>query len=144
MAVGPRGRLRRRLGAMAAALVAAAPAGAVREEQFQLRTGADIVALCSVAADDPLQVAAIHMCHGFGVATYQTLIAVSAHEKVEDFFCPPNPPISRNQAFANFLAWTNLPENAAHLSESPAALVGRFLVTSYPCPKSAAGAGGQR
>jgi hypothetical protein len=131
------------LGTLALGLAAAAPAAAVSEEQFQLRTGADLVALCSTTQDDPLRVAAIHMCHGFGVATYQTLMAVSAHEKFEDFFCPPSPPPSRNQAFAAFLAWANQPASAAYLSDSPAELVGRYLITAYPCPKATAGAGGK-
>jgi hypothetical protein len=139
-----RGGLRRGLVVAAIVFAGAAPAGAVSEENFLLQTGSDLVALCSVAADDPLQVAAIHMCHGFGVGVYQTLVAVSAHEKVDDFLCPPNPPPSRNQAFADFLAWASKPENSGHLSESPAALVGHFLVTTAPCPKATAKAGGAR
>jgi hypothetical protein len=139
-----RGRLRAALAALPLAFVAVAASGAVSEENFLLRKGSDLVELCSVAAEDPLQVAAIHMCHGFGVGVYQTLVAVSAHEKVDDFLCPPNPPPSRNQAFADFLVWAKKPENAGHLSESPAALVGHFLVTTAPCPKATAATGGAR
>jgi hypothetical protein len=125
------------LAILATAVGAAAPAGAVTDENFQLRTGADLLALCDVAADDPLHEEAIHMCQGFGVGEYQTLRAIGESEKVDDFFCPPAQTVSRNEAFAKFVAWAKLPANAPHLSESPAALLGRYLITTWPCPKAA-------
>ena len=111
---------------LASVLSAAGPAAAVTEDNFKLRTGIDIVELCSVGVDDPLFVAAIHMCHGIGA-----------------FFCPPEPAVTRNQAVADFLVWAKLPENATHLNDSPAAVVGRFLLTKYPCPRPGATGGGQ-
>jgi hypothetical protein len=130
--------------AVAAVLSAAAPASAVTQDNFKLRTGTDIVQLCSVPADDPLFVAAIHMCHGFGVSSYQTLVAISTNEKLGGFFCPPpEGTVTRNQAFADFLAWAGQPGNASYLNDSPAALVGRYLLTKYPCPNSAAMGGGR-
>ena len=135
--------MRRWLGVLGIGLVAAAPAGAVSEDNFRLRTGADLVELCSVAPEDPLQVASIHMCHGFGVATYQTLVAISSSDKIEPFLCPPDPPTARNEVLASFLAWTKLPQNTSYLNDSPAALVGRYLLTTYPCPKPAMVGGSQ-
>jgi len=128
---------------LASVLSAAGPAAAVTEDNFKLRTGIDIVELCSVGVDDPLFVAAIHMCHGFGVSSYQTLVAISSHEKIGAFFCPPEPAVTRNQAVADFLVWAKQPENATHLNDSPAAVVGRFLLTKYPCPKPEATGGGR-
>jgi hypothetical protein len=135
--------MRRWLGVLGIALLAAGSAGAVTEDNFRLRTGVDLVELCSVAPDDPLQAASIHMCQGFGVGTYQTLAAISSSDKVDAFFCPPDPPITRNQAFAEFLAWAKLPQNASYLNDSPAALVGRYLLTTYPCAAPAATGGGR-
>jgi hypothetical protein len=131
-----------RFGALVAVLLAAGSAGAVTEENFKLRTGTDIVELCAVGVDDPLFVAAIHMCHGFGASSYQTLVAINTHKEIGTFFCPPDPPVSRNQAVADFLAWAKQPQSASHLNDSPAALVGRYLLTKYPCPKPAAVGGG--
>jgi hypothetical protein len=131
-----------RFWALTAVLLAAGSAGAVTEENFKLRTGVDIVELCSVGVDDPLFVAAIHMCHGFGASSYQTLVAINTHKDIGMFFCPPAPAVSRNQAVADFLAWAKEPQNASHLNDSPAALVGRYLLTKYPCPKPAAVGGG--
>jgi hypothetical protein len=130
--------------ALAGMLVGADPAAAVSQDNFKLRTGTDIVELCSTALEDPLFQAAIHMCHGFGVSSYQTLVAINSHEKIGGFFCPPpEGTLTRNQAFADFLAWARQPQNANHLNDSPAALVARYLLTKYPCPKPVASGGGQ-
>ncbi len=45
------------------------PAPAITLDEFRLRSGADVVALCSTPASDPLYTAAVHMCHGFGRKT---------------------------------------------------------------------------
>lgn len=135
--------MRRWLGVLGIALLGAGPAGAVTEDNFRLRTGGDLIALCSVAPEDPLQSASIHMCHGFGIGTYQTLVAISSSEKVDAFICPPDPPVTRNEAVANFLAWAKLPQNASYLNDSPAALIGRYLLTTYPCAKPVMTGGGQ-
>jgi hypothetical protein len=139
----PRRGWRRGIGLLAVSLAAAAPAGAVTEDNFLLRTGGDLVALCSVAPDDPLEVAAIHMCHGFGVGTYQTLVALGESPKVDDILCPPEPRPTRNEAFAMFLVWAKQPENATYLNDSPAALVGRFLVQTWGCKKPGPTVGGR-
>jgi len=122
-------------------LGAAAPAGAVTEDNFKLQTGADLIALCDVAPSDPLFAQAIHMCQGYCVATYQTLLALGTSEKVDDFFCPTEPRPSRDEAIASFVAWAKAPGNAAHLSEVPAALLGRYLILKYPCPQPVATGG---
>jgi hypothetical protein len=125
-----------------AAVLGAGGAAAVTEDNFKLRTGSDIVELCSTPLEDRLFQAAIHMCHGFGVSSYQTLAAISTHEKIGAFFCPPpEGTVSRNQAIADFLGWAKQPQNASHLNDSPAALVARYLLTKYPCPKPAAAGG---
>ena len=138
--------LGRRLGfaVLASFLSASGPAAAVTQDNFKLRTGTDIVELCSAPVDDPLFVAAIHMCHGFGVSSYQTLVAISTHEKIGGFFCPPEEqPVTRNQAVADFLVWAKQPQNATYLNDSPAALLGRYLLTKYSCPRPVAGGGGR-
>ena len=131
------------LGFVGIALAIAGPAAAVSEDNFRLRTGGDLIELCSVAPEEHLYSAAIHMCHGFGVGTYQTLDAVNSSEKIDPFFCPPDPPISRNQTIAAFLAWAKQPQNASYLNDSPAALIGHYLLTTYPCPKPALVGGGR-
>ncbi len=65
----------------------AAPAPAITAEEFRLRSGGDVVALCATPAADPLYAAAVHMCHGFGAGTYQTIMALTRHEKLTPSDC---------------------------------------------------------
>jgi hypothetical protein len=116
-----------------AVLGLAAPASAVTAEDFLLRSGADVVALCSAPAGDPLYTAAIHMCHGFGAGTYQTIQAVTRDERLKPIICPPQPQPSRNQVVGRFVEWAK--RNPQHLKEPAVDLVARFLVTEFPCPE---------
>jgi hypothetical protein len=109
----------------------AATSLAVTAEEFGLRTGADFAALCSTPADDPLYTAAIHMCHGFGAGTYQAILAMTRHEKLEPLFCPPEPAVSRNEAVQMFLEWAK--RNPQYLGERPADVIGRFFVQQFKC-----------
>jgi hypothetical protein len=104
---------------------------AVTTEEFSLRTGADFAALCSTPADDPHYTAAIHMCHGFGAGTYQTILAMTRHEKLQPLVCPPEPPPSRNDVLRVFLDWAK--RNPQHMGERPADVIARFLVQQFPC-----------
>jgi hypothetical protein len=120
--------------ALGAALVVAAPAWAVTEDTFQLRTGADLVALCSAPPEHRLHTAAIHMCHGYGAGVFQTVMAMTSHEKVPDVICPPNPRPSRDEAVRQFVEWAK--RNPEHQSEPAVEYLGRFLTAQYPCPKT--------
>jgi hypothetical protein len=120
--------------AVAVTVLVGAPAGAVTEDSFHLRTGADLVALCSAPSDDKLHAAAVHLCHGYGAGAYQAIMALTSHEKIPPVVCPPNPRPSRNEAVARFLAWANA--NPQHQSEPAIEFLGRFLTTEYPCPKT--------
>lgn len=115
-------------------LAATLPARAVTTEQFRLRSGADLVSLCATPTDDPLYQAAIHFCHGFGSGVYQTMIALTTHEKLVPVLCPTNPPPTRNEGLARFLAWAK--QHPEHQQDPPADFLGRFLLEQFPCPKS--------
>src|SRR5262245_19627652 len=127
------------LAGIAAALVAAGGAGAVTRDNFQLRDGADLVALCTVSEDDPLHAEAIHLCHGFAVGTYRTIMALTHYKNLEPLFCPPNPGPTRNEGIAAFVEWAA--KNPQYQGDSPEEYVGRFLIVSLPCPKPSAAAG---
>jgi hypothetical protein len=118
----------------AAVVACGAPAGAVTEEAFQLRTGADLVALCSTPPDDRLHTAAIHMCHGYAAGAYQAVMALTNKGKMTPVVCPPNPRPTRNEAVARFLAWAKA--NLQYQSDPAIDFLGRFLVTEFPCPKT--------
>jgi hypothetical protein len=116
----------------AATLGLAAPASAISIEEFRLRSGADVVALCATPATDPLYASAIHMCHGFGIGTFQTITALTRHEKLEPLICPPVPSPPRNETVGRFLEWAK--RNPQRLTEPAVEVVGRFFITEFPCP----------
>ncbi|PYO03581.1 MAG: hypothetical protein DMD91_00645 [Candidatus Rokuibacteriota bacterium] len=109
----------------------AAPASAVTADEFRLRSGADVVALCATPASDPLYTAAIHMCHGFGAGTFQTLMALTRHEKLAPLICPPVPSPPRNETVGRFLEWAK--RNPERLTDPAVEVVGRFFITEFPC-----------
>jgi hypothetical protein len=111
----------------------AAPARSITAEEFRLRSGADFVALCATPSTDPLYTAAIHMCHGFGAGTFQTIVALTRHDKLEPLLCPPEPSPSRNETVARFLEWAR--RNPQYLTDPAVELVGRFFLTEFPCRK---------
>jgi Rap1a immunity proteins len=107
------------------------PAPAITQDEFRLRSGADVVALCSTPASDPLYTAAVHMCHGFGAGAYQTIMAMTRHEKLKPVVCPPDPVPSRNEAVRLFIQWAN--DNSRYQTEPAVDFVGRFFITQFPC-----------
>ena len=112
-------------------LASVVPAAAITSAEFQLRSGADIVALCATPASDPLYTAAVHMCHGFGAGTYQTIMAMTRNEKVAPVICPPDPAPSRNEIVGRFLEWAR--RNPQYLTDPAVETVGRFFITEFPC-----------
>src|SRR3954453_14727362 len=109
----------------------AAPSSAITADDFRLPSGADVVALCATPAADPLHAAALHMCHGFGAGAFQTIMALTRHEKLEPLICPPAPSPSRNETVAKFLDWAQ--SNPQHLTEPAVETVGRFFMSEFPC-----------
>ena len=107
------------------------PAAAITSDEFRLRSGADIVALCATTDGDPLYTAAVHMCHGFGAGIYQTMTALMRHDKIAPVVCPPNPAPTRNETVERFLSWAK--RNPQQLSQPAAETVARFFMTEFPC-----------
>ena len=119
------------LTAVAVLAAGAGPAAAISGDEFRLRSGADLVALCGTPAADPLYTAAVHMCHGFGAGTYQAIVAMTRHEGIRPLVCAPDPPPSRNDTVARFLEWAK--RNPQQMQEPAVEALGRFLVSEFPC-----------
>lgn len=104
---------------------------AVTESNFQMSTGADLVALCSPAQGDPLATAAINFCHGFAIGAYQTLASMQA-AMPHPLFCVPSPAPTRNQTMADLVRWARSTPSA--MSERPADAILDYLTQRFPCP----------
>jgi hypothetical protein len=130
---------RRATGFALVAMLALMPQGARAEfepEDFRIRSAQDLVDLCAVATSDPLYASAIHFCHGFVSGAWQYHLSQANGPKGQRLACLPEPPPTRNEAIAMFMAWSGT--HADKLTEPAVDALFRFLVEKYPCPAAAA------
>jgi len=107
---------------------------AATTDNFMIRSTADLVALCETQPNQENYVAAIHFCQGFASGAYQYYLAVAQQSPSSRYVCPPDPPPSRNQAIAGFVAWAHA--NSSAMSEPAVESMFRYLGTTYPCPSA--------
>lgn len=103
----------------------------VTRDDFLVRTTADIVDLCSADPSDPMYTAAIHFCEGYLLGALHYHRAVSSASGAEKLFCAPNPPPSRDEATASFVAWAKA--NPQYTQERPLDTFFRWLAVTWPC-----------
>jgi Ssp1 endopeptidase immunity protein Rap1a len=117
---------------IAAVAVCGAQAAPATQDDFQVQTTANLVALCSADQTDPLYTAAQNFCEGFVVGTYR-LIAIqeAASTSRRRLFCPAASGPTRNQAMADFVQWAR--GRPKTLASSPTDGIVEYLVTKYPC-----------
>jgi hypothetical protein len=108
---------------------------AVTDEDFEVRTTRNLLNLCAVSADDPRAKEASQMCQGYLVGAYHFYLATNAGPAKESMrlVCLPNPPPSRNEAIAMFVAWAKA--NPQYMNEAPVDSEFRFLGEEWPCKK---------
>ncbi|MDY0884573.1 Rap1a/Tai family immunity protein [Dongia soli] len=116
-------------------LVAAVPAGysaeAATADQFEVRTTADYVALCTTPPEDDTYQAATAFCYGFAVGAYQYYAALAEQSASYRYVCLPTPPPTRSSALTDFVAW--LKTHQQYLPEKPVDTIFRYLQARYPC-----------
>ena len=109
-----------------------ARAQSLTEDNFQLRTTGDLVALCGAQETHSLYTAAQNFCHGFAVGTYRTLVEMQAGLRSRrKLFCMTEPAPTRTAAIAAFLQWTASHNEVLTLEPTDAVL--QFLTQQYPC-----------
>lgn len=119
----------------AAMIVSGGAAGAVTEQNFLLKTSADLVALCSPHEGDPNGVAAIHFCQGYLTGLYHYNEAVGRVFRGINH-CPPDTyKPTRNEGVSILLAWAE--RHPDQLSEPPLDGMLLALKEKWPCPPTA-------
>ena len=122
----------------AVGLVLTAASGAraapLTEDNFLLKTTADLVALCSADQKDPMYTAGVNYCHGFAVGTYrmieiQDAATRSKHKKI----CIQQYGMTRSQAIANFVTWAADKPNV--LATTPTDGLGQYVLEAFACKK---------
>jgi len=121
--------------ALAAAVVPRAACAEFEPEDFRIRSAQDLVDLCAVKSEDPLYSAAIHFCHGFVSGAWQYHQAQANGPKGARLVCPPEPPPTRDEAVAMFIAWSGT--HTDRMAEPAVEALFRFLTDKYPCPAAA-------
>jgi Rap1a immunity proteins len=116
-------------------LVPGLAGAAVTDEDFEVKTTRNLLNLCAVSADDPRAKEAIQMCEGYMLGAYHFYLATNAGQAKESMrlVCMPNPPPSRNDAVAMFVAWAKA--NPQYMNEAPVDSEFRFLGEKWPCKK---------
>jgi hypothetical protein len=109
------------------------PAGAVDRENFIARTTADYVAVCSTPESDPLYLAAMAFCIGYGVGAYHYYHATIDVKGQTPFVCFPNPTPPRKEIVTGFVAWAG--SHPQYAQDLPVETLFRYLAETYSCPK---------
>jgi hypothetical protein len=121
--------------ALAAAVVPASARAELTTDDFRIRSAQDLVDVCSVRPDDKLYTAAVHFCEGFVSGAWQYHQAQANGPEGRRLVCPPEPPPTRDQAVAMFVAWSGT--HPDRMAEPGVEALFRFLVEKYPCPAAA-------
>ena len=124
------GRLLLTCGLLAAA--AMAPCEAATPDNFAMRSGADLLAVCSTEPSDNPSSAAIGFCHGFIIGAYRVLEEVQEAESSGRLFCMASTPPNRMEAIKAYVAW--LGARPYELTKLPTETIADYLAATYPCP----------
>jgi hypothetical protein len=111
------------------ALLAPVHAVAADSSSYQLRNAADLVKVCSVAADHPLHANALGFCHGVLTGAYRYYEATAAGKS--RFVCAPTPTPTRSAVMSGFVQWAG--RHAERMQDPPIDTLFRYLGETYPC-----------
>ncbi len=116
---------------LAALFFVPAVAGAVSEEDFQVKTTQNILNLCTASPEDPLFAHAVNFCHGYLVGAFHYYLASVSGPEGKRFVCPPDPRPSRNETIRMFTEWVKA--HPEFWNEPAVESEFRFLSEIWPC-----------
>ena len=117
-------------GLLAAAAVV--PSKAATPDNFAMRSGADLLAVCSTEPSDNPSSAAIGFCHGYIVGVYRVLEEIQNARPSTRLFCTASTPPNRTEAIKAYVAW--LGAKPDELTKPPMVTIADYLTATYPCP----------
>jgi len=92
---------------------------------------ADLIALCSIPADDPHYSNALGFCHGYLTGSYH--FYDSTEPVSSRLICSPQPTPRRADVMSAFVAWGR--RHPEHMKDRAVDALFRFLAETYPCKK---------
>ena len=114
------------------AATAMAPCRAATPDNFAVRSGADLLAVCSTEPSDNSSSAAIGFCHGYIVGVYRVLEEIQEARPSARMFCMASTPPNRTEAIKAYVAW--LGASPDELTKPPMVTIADYLTVTYPCP----------
>lgn len=133
-----RNRLPTAASLLTAAVLLAAPAMAQAPNHVtDVRTVADLAAVCDPRLSGMERLESIAYCQGYVTAAgqYHTLTHPAGGPR-RSLYCLPNPPPSIAQAGLGFAAWAR--QNPQHAGEPALDGLFRYAQSAYPCPAAQA------
>jgi hypothetical protein len=121
------------LAALAATVVAPVVTAEVTRENFLMRSGQDLAALCGAGTSDPYFERALSFCHGYLVGSYDFYKGTSAGRPSRQLVCLPKPPPARYEVALQFVEWAR--RNPRDASESAVDALYRFAALTWPCKR---------
>ena len=118
---------------LSAALGLAAEQGdpeGTEKQAFFLKTGQDLVALCSLNKEHPLHDKAVAFCYGYVTGAMSFYGAIAEAPKMPKVICADRE-IPRSEMVAVFLDWAQI--HPEHLVEPPIDTLVRSAVAKWPC-----------
>ncbi len=100
------------------------------KQAFFLKTGQDLVDLCSLKKEHPLHDKAVAFCYGYVTGAMSFYGAIAEAPKVPKVICAGRE-IPRSEMVEVFLDWAK--SNPVHLVEPPIDALVRSAVAKWPC-----------
>ena len=104
---------------------------AAEPSDFEVKTTADILNLCTTPPDGNLYAEAINFCHGYLVGAYHYYLASTTGPEGKQEFCFPEPRPTRDEAVGMFVVWAK--DHPQYHNELPVETEFRFLKETWPC-----------
>ena len=121
------------LAALAATVAAPVVTAQVTRDNFLMRSGHDLAALCGAGPSDPYFERALSFCHGYLVGSYDFYKGTSAGRPSRQLVCLPKPPPASYEVDQKYVEWARRdPQNAG---ESAVDALYRFAATTWPCKR---------
>ena len=115
---------------IAAVLLWPIAASSVTLQDFSLKSGQDLVNLCTVEDGDPFYNEAMSFCFGFFTGTMHFNRELLREPNVSALACP-EAPVSREEAVDAFLVWAKA--NPDRLQDQAIQVAIRSAVEKWPC-----------
>jgi hypothetical protein len=126
--------MQRGLGALAVlSALATGEAGAVAPTNFEVKTAADLVAVCTTPATDPRYAEALHFCHGYVVGAYHYYESLAAAPMYQPLFCPDSTQQPRDQFISDFVAWSKA--HPQYNNDRAVHLLFKYMIERWPCTR---------